>query len=73
MDVHIACIEAHIVSTCTCTMKNSYQDGQIHAYGTSFIDKERSSLVSRTGDWLDVGDFKFLGHLTGVSCSMWED
>lgn len=39
MDVHIACIEAHIVSTCT--MKNSYQDGQIHAYGTSFIDKER--------------------------------
>lgn len=29
--MYIACIEAHIVTT----MKNSYQDGQIHAYGTS--------------------------------------
>lgn len=26
--MYIACIEAHIVTT----MKNSYQDGQIHAY-----------------------------------------
>lgn len=29
--MYIACIEAHIITT----MKNSYQDGQIHAYGTS--------------------------------------
>lgn len=30
-DVYIACIEAHIVTT----MKNSDQDGQMHAYSTS--------------------------------------
>lgn len=30
------------------------------------------NLVFRAGDWLDVGDFRFLGRCAEVSRAMWE-